>query len=69
MGCLGILQIPSDNVVKNLMQSLQFAYGVKTIRYEGALGHVYYANDLLALIAQVSIGKPDIHENDTKCSI
>ena len=54
MGTLGIPQIPSNSIVKTFVQDLQSACGVRTIRYEGALGHVYYANDLLALIAQVS---------------
>ena len=57
MGSHGIPQIPSDNVVKSFAQSLQFAYGVKTVQYEGTLGHVYYANDILTLIAQVSLKK------------
>ena len=59
MKALGIPQIPSGNAVKGLVQTLQSACGVKTIRHEGALGHVYYANDLLTLIAQVSFDLPN----------
>lgn len=46
--------MPSESTVKSVVDSIQYTCGVKTIRYTGALGHVYYVNDLCALIAQVS---------------
>ena len=34
--------------------ALQVAFGVPSIRYEGALGHIYYVNDIRTIVAQVS---------------
>ena len=50
----GVNQIPSDDHVKTVAQVLQHLYGVSTISFKGALGHVYYLNNVLQLIAQVS---------------
>jgi hypothetical protein len=49
----GIDDIPSVDVLKELDAELQELYGIKSIRYEGALGHVYYVNSIEDLIAQV----------------
>ena len=54
MRTLHIPQIPSDSVIKGAAICLQQACGIRSIRYEGSLGHVYYVNDLLQIIAQVS---------------
>ena len=52
---LGISNVPSENTVKSVIDSIQYMCGVRTIRYKEALGHVYYVNDLCALIAQVTL--------------
>lgn len=50
---LDINDTPSGSTLKNTFQRLQSVCGVKTIHCDGALGHVYYMNDLLGFIAQV----------------
>ena len=49
---LGIRDVPGESAIKGMMKSLQSACGIKTKQYQGALGHSYYVNDLLSLIAQ-----------------
>lgn len=49
----GISKIPSEHTIKSIMNKLQNNYSVRTLHYQGALGHVYYANDLAQLISQV----------------
>jgi hypothetical protein len=49
----GIDDIPSVDVLKELDAELQEIYGINSIQYEGALGHVYYVNNLEEIIAQV----------------
>ena len=34
------------------MKALQHACGIRTIKHQGALGHIFYMNDFLSLIAQ-----------------
>lgn len=51
--CLGVVNAPTIAQQKRIRQSLQSKYGIKTIRYQGALGHIYYVNDLAKIIAQV----------------
>ncbi|THU93269.1 hypothetical protein K435DRAFT_829530 [Dendrothele bispora CBS 962.96] len=48
----GISDVPSVKSMKTLNEKLQKLYGVNSIRREGALGHVYYVNDLSQMIAQ-----------------
>jgi hypothetical protein len=36
-------------------KALQPLCGIQSIRYAGKLGHIYYANDMAAIIAQVAI--------------
>jgi len=55
MAILGIDDLPSISSMKNISDDLQDLYGIQTHRYEGALGHIYYANSLADQIAQVSI--------------
>jgi hypothetical protein len=50
---LGIENIPSHNTMKEIDTALQNACGIQSICYAGPLGHIYYTNDLPALIAQV----------------
>ncbi|KAL4242306.1 hypothetical protein ABKN59_012009 [Abortiporus biennis] len=52
MAILGVDDVPSVSVMKEIDATLQVLCGVDTIRYEGKLGHVYYANDLASIIAQ-----------------
>lgn len=49
---MGIHDVPSNFEVNRVVKTLQELCGVQSIRYEGALGHVYYVNDLAGLIAQ-----------------
>jgi hypothetical protein len=50
---LGVDNVPSHNTMKEMDTALQNACGILSIRYPGALGNIYYANDLAAIIAQV----------------
>ncbi|THH17637.1 hypothetical protein EW146_g3214 [Bondarzewia mesenterica] len=49
---LGIDDLPSVSWLKDMSNVLQDLFGIRTIRYEGALGHVYYTNSLEDMIAQ-----------------
>ncbi|KAJ6576824.1 hypothetical protein B0H10DRAFT_1963322 [Mycena sp. CBHHK59/15] len=53
MLALGLSDLPSDRVMDDIDKYLQKMCGVQSIRYSGKLGHVYYVNDLAAIIAQV----------------
>ncbi|KAJ6632513.1 hypothetical protein B0H10DRAFT_1771822, partial [Mycena sp. CBHHK59/15] len=74
MLALGLKDLPSDRVMDNIDKHLQKICGVQSIRYSGKLGHVYYVNDLAALIAQ-EMANPTVRENlrflpeDTKPSL
>lgn len=50
---LGIANRPSVAMLKTVDEILQARCGIESIRYQGPLGHVYYANDLGSLMAQV----------------
>ncbi|KAI0071553.1 hypothetical protein K474DRAFT_1712363 [Panus rudis PR-1116 ss-1] len=52
MRALGLNDIPSEKSMQRIDKALQDICGVDSIRFKGALGHIYYANDLAALIAQ-----------------
>ncbi|KAF7329540.1 hypothetical protein MKEN_00216800 [Mycena kentingensis (nom. inval.)] len=52
MQALGLENLPSDRVMDDIDKALQPLCGVQSIRYDGKLGNVYYANDLAAIIAQ-----------------
>ncbi|KAI0071046.1 hypothetical protein K474DRAFT_1687227 [Panus rudis PR-1116 ss-1] len=52
MRALGLNDIPSEASMQKIDKALQRLCGVDSIRFEGALGHIYYTNDLAALIAQ-----------------
>ncbi|KAH7882336.1 hypothetical protein F5I97DRAFT_1832502 [Phlebopus sp. FC_14] len=49
---LGINNVPSSKVLKDVDALLQCYCGVETMCYEGWLRHIYYANSLASLIAQ-----------------
>ncbi|KAJ3915248.1 hypothetical protein F5877DRAFT_92367 [Lentinula edodes] len=52
MLALGVPNLPSDRTMDNIDKEMQRLCGVQSIRYEGKLGHLYYANDFAALISQ-----------------
>ncbi|KAI0082710.1 hypothetical protein K474DRAFT_1585163 [Panus rudis PR-1116 ss-1] len=52
MRALGVSDIPSESTMRNIDTKLQTLCGIDSLRFKGALGHVYYSNDLAALIAQ-----------------
>ncbi|KAI0754107.1 hypothetical protein C8Q80DRAFT_346349 [Daedaleopsis nitida] len=49
---LGIDNRPSVAMLKTVDELLQAQCGIGSIRYKGPLGHVYYANDMGAIMAQ-----------------
>jgi hypothetical protein len=49
------IPVPSRRSMKRVDQILQKLCGIKTMRYQGALGNVYHANDIHGIIAQVSV--------------
>ncbi|VDB95486.1 unnamed protein product [Peniophora sp. CBMAI 1063] len=49
---LGLDDIPSVTWLKDLSDQLQKKHGIRTLRYKGALGNVYYCNSLMDQIAQ-----------------
>ncbi|KAI6037194.1 hypothetical protein BKA83DRAFT_4460283 [Pisolithus microcarpus] len=49
----GIDSVPSTRLLKDIDSSLQSQYGIPTVHYEGALGHIYYVNHLPSIIAQI----------------
>ncbi|KAJ6632502.1 hypothetical protein B0H10DRAFT_2251960 [Mycena sp. CBHHK59/15] len=53
MLALELKDLPSDRVMDDIDKYPKKMCGVQSIRYSGKLGHVYYVNDLAALIAQV----------------
>ncbi|KAJ7603162.1 hypothetical protein FB45DRAFT_1094845 [Roridomyces roridus] len=54
MSALGVHDLPSDRVMDDIDKALQPLCGIQSIRYSGKLmiNHVYYVNDLAAIIAQ-----------------
>ena len=60
MLALGVPDLPSDHEVDRITKSLQRLLGVESIHYQGAMGHVYYVNDMAKLIAQVRYGRVNI---------
>ncbi|KAJ3926330.1 MAG: hypothetical protein NXY57DRAFT_979096 [Lentinula lateritia] len=48
----GVPDLPSDCTMDDIDKEMQRMCGIRSIRFEGKLGHVYYANDLPAIIAQ-----------------
>ncbi|KAF7344648.1 hypothetical protein MVEN_01625000 [Mycena venus] len=62
MLALGLNDLPSDRVMDDIDKVLQPLCGIQTIRYAGKLGHVYYVNDLAAIIAQ-EMANPSVRKN------
>lgn len=55
LSAFGIDNIPSVDVMKSIDEYLQSLCGIHTARYEGALGHIYYMNNLAGIIRQVGL--------------
>ncbi|KIJ48475.1 hypothetical protein M422DRAFT_125766, partial [Sphaerobolus stellatus SS14] len=60
LAALGISNIPSVRVAKDIDEALQSSCGIETKRYEGPLGHIYYVNDIAGIIAQ-EFANPRVH--------
>ena len=61
---LGVSEVPGESQIKSLMKAIQCACGNKTEQYEGALGHIYYMNDLSGIISQEMANplvQPNLH--------
>ncbi|KAL0569380.1 hypothetical protein V5O48_012589 [Marasmius crinis-equi] len=52
MLALGLQNLPSSRVMDTIDMELQSLCGIRTIRHEGKLGHVYYTNDFAGIVAQ-----------------
>ncbi|KAI6042116.1 hypothetical protein EDC04DRAFT_2878613 [Pisolithus marmoratus] len=52
LSILGVDNVPSTRMLKDIDSSLQSQYGIPSVQYEGALGHIYYINHLPSIIAQ-----------------
>jgi hypothetical protein len=52
---LGLTKLPTESAMMSVEKKLHNLCGVQSIRYQGAHGHIYYLNDLAAIIAQVII--------------
>ncbi|KAH9899608.1 hypothetical protein C8Q73DRAFT_680493 [Cubamyces lactineus] len=49
---LGVKDVPSEHTVDRVTGSLQQICGISSLRYQGAMGHVYYVNDFAQIVAQ-----------------
>ncbi|KAG6888272.1 hypothetical protein C0992_009087 [Termitomyces sp. T32_za158] len=59
---MGLTDIPSDRIMDDIDRALQRLCGIDSIRFQGALGHIYYTNDLAALIAQ-ELANPNVRKH------
>lgn len=55
LSAFGIDNVPSVDVMKSVDEYLQSLCGIHTVRHQGALGHIYYMNDLAGIIRQVRV--------------
>ncbi|KAJ3727642.1 hypothetical protein C8R42DRAFT_755301 [Lentinula raphanica] len=62
LDAFGVNNAPSVDVMKSVDEYLQSLCGIHTKRYTGALGHVYYMNDLGGIIRQ-EMGNPLIRKH------
>ncbi|KAJ3967040.1 hypothetical protein EV361DRAFT_953570 [Lentinula raphanica] len=62
LDAFGVNNAPSVDVMKSVNDYLQSLCGIHTKRYTGALGHVYYMNDLGRIIRQ-EMGNPLIQKH------
>ncbi|KAJ7590368.1 hypothetical protein C8J56DRAFT_859767 [Mycena floridula] len=49
---MGVNHVPSIQAMKKIEVALQESCGIKTIRYDGPLGHIYYVNSLADILGQ-----------------
>ncbi|KAJ7736951.1 hypothetical protein DFH07DRAFT_842427, partial [Mycena maculata] len=61
MTALGLRDLPSDRVMDDIDKALQPLCGIQGVQYSGKLGHIYYVNDLAAIIAQEMVN-PSVRE-------
>ncbi|CDO75864.1 hypothetical protein BN946_scf184833.g15 [Trametes cinnabarina] len=59
---MGISDIPTEHTMERVTRALQRLYGVASIRYKGAMGHIYFVNDMAALIAQ-ELANPQVRKH------
>ncbi|KAI6035322.1 hypothetical protein F5J12DRAFT_902148 [Pisolithus orientalis] len=52
LAILRVDYVPSTKTLKDIDNSLQTQYGIPSVCYQGALGHIYYVNHLPSIIAQ-----------------
>ncbi|KAE9398389.1 hypothetical protein BT96DRAFT_957615 [Gymnopus androsaceus JB14] len=52
LSTFGINNVPSVDVMKSVDDYLQSLCGIHTVCHQGALGHIYYMNDLAGIIRQ-----------------
>ncbi|KAJ6559329.1 hypothetical protein B0H10DRAFT_1845878 [Mycena sp. CBHHK59/15] len=62
MLALGLKDLLSGHVTDDIDKALQKMCGVQSIQYSGKLGHIYYVNDLAAIIAQ-EMANPTVCKN------
>ncbi|KAJ3720040.1 hypothetical protein C8R42DRAFT_583769 [Lentinula raphanica] len=62
LNAFGIDNVPSVNVMKSIDEYLQSLCGINTTRHQGALGHVYYMNDLAGIIRQ-EMANPEVRKH------
>ncbi|KAI0357218.1 hypothetical protein OH77DRAFT_1495041 [Trametes cingulata] len=62
LGVLGVDNVPSLFVLKTLDKMLQSHCGITSIRHRGPLGHIYYVNELAAILAQ-EMANPRVRPN------
>lgn len=55
MNALGVDFLPSVVQLKDLNVHMQNVCGIRTLRYEGQLGHLYYVNSIADIVAQVCL--------------
>ncbi|KAG6805768.1 hypothetical protein H0H92_014093 [Tricholoma furcatifolium] len=52
MLALGIKDLPSERTMEDIDRALQQICGIESLRFDGALGHIYYTNNFSAILAQ-----------------
>jgi hypothetical protein len=51
----GVQNVPSLDQRKSDQKEFLSIGGIPTVRYQGALGHVYYANSIAQIVVQVCV--------------
>ncbi|KAI5983321.1 hypothetical protein EDC04DRAFT_2874144 [Pisolithus marmoratus] len=58
LSVLSVDNVPSTRILKDIDSTLQSQYGIPSVHYQGALGHIYYVNHLPSIIAQEMANLP-----------